>query len=53
MSEQDQKQVREPLFLRVPKQLRTELESRAQASERSLTAEIVFRLRNSLASEAA
>ena len=39
---------REPVFLRFPEGLRSQLEDQARASERSLTAEVVFRLRNSL-----
>ena len=43
-----QRSIREPVFLRFPKELRSQLEEEARASERSLTAEIVWRLRNSL-----
>jgi hypothetical protein len=39
---------RKPFFFRFPEELREQLEERARDSERSLTAEIVWRLRNSL-----
>jgi hypothetical protein len=39
---------RKPIFLRCPEELRTRLVDRARESERSLTAEVVYRLRRSL-----
>jgi hypothetical protein len=52
MSEDSKRSNWQPVFLRFPPELRAQLEERARASERSLTAEVVFRLRNSLLSEA-
>ena len=40
--------VRKALFVRCPSELREQLIDRARAAERSLTAEVVFRLRQSL-----
>jgi hypothetical protein len=47
--------VRRPLFVRCPQELREQLLDRARESERSLTAEVIYRLRQSLrpANEAA
>ena len=40
--------VRKPLFVRCPPELHDQLIDRARQAERSLTAEVVFRLRQSL-----
>jgi hypothetical protein len=49
MSDNDRaRAVRRPFFFRCPEQLRERLVVEAEAAERSLTAEIVFRLRKSL-----
>jgi predicted HicB family RNase H-like nuclease len=40
--------VRNPFFLRFPEELRRQLAAEAKAAERSLNAEIVYRLRQSL-----
>jgi Arc-like DNA binding domain len=50
MSENDQvRPVRRPFFFRFPQELRERLTIEAEAAERTLTAEIVYRLRKSLA----
>ena len=48
MEEDRDPPVRKPLFVRCPPELRQQLVDRAKAAERSLTAEVVFRLRQSL-----
>jgi hypothetical protein len=40
--------IRRPFFFRFPQELRERLAVEAQATERTLTAEIVYRLRKSL-----
>jgi Arc-like DNA binding domain len=39
---------RRPIFLRIPEELRSQLWALARASERTLTAEIVYRLKTSV-----
>ena len=48
MEEDRGRPVRKPLFVRCPSELREQLVDRAKEAERSLTAEVVFRLRQSL-----
>ena len=48
MEEDFRRPVRKALFVRCPPELHEQLIDRARAAERSLTAEVVFRLRQSL-----
>jgi hypothetical protein len=48
MEEDRVRPIRKPLFVRCPEELRDQLLDRARESERSLTAEVVYRLRQSL-----
>ena len=48
MAPDEHRPVRRPMFLRVPDELRRQLTKEARASERSLTAEVIVRLRASL-----
>jgi hypothetical protein len=48
MSKSDQACRRRPFFFRIPDELRERLTAEAEEAERSLAAEMVFRLRKSL-----
>jgi hypothetical protein len=48
MEEGRGQRVRRPLFVRCPEELRQQLSDKARESERSLNAEVVYRLRQSL-----
>jgi hypothetical protein len=52
MTEENRRSNRRPFFLRLPNDLRHQLAQEAVTAERTLTAEIVFRLRRSIERQA-